>query len=85
MNPQKEESSMPRTKRKKREKLPAMLAAEVGLKCRQFRRGTTEPCGRAATCYLLSFGDACDECAEGRRAIRYATSRRKMRKANIAA
>ncbi|MEW6208721.1 MAG: hypothetical protein AB1631_10165 [Acidobacteriota bacterium] len=74
---------MARAKKKKREKLPAMLAVEVGLKCRQFRRGTTETCGRAATCFLPLFGDACDECAEGRRAIRYATCR-EMR-ADIAA
>jgi hypothetical protein len=75
---------MPR-KKKEREKLPAMLAVEIGLKCKQFKPGTREMCGTLAVGHLPNFGDSCEVCARGRKMIRYATSRKEMQKADIAA
>ena len=71
-----------RTARKKRvelERFAPVLACEVNLQCRQYRQvkpGRFEACGKPATCFLPTYGDACDDCAGKRPQVRYATVRR---------
>ena len=68
-----------RKSRVKRERPAPMLASEAGLVCRQYRQvapGRFEACGKPATCFLPTYGDACDSCAGKRPQVRYATVRR---------
>ena len=51
-----------------------MYAEEVGLRCRQYKRGTREECGKQAEYFdPTAGGEVCGEHRRSERAIRYAT------------
>ncbi|HET9532546.1 MAG TPA: hypothetical protein VFQ92_19480 [Blastocatellia bacterium] len=80
--PKRQSKPRAKTARKKRidlERIAPVLACEVNLRCHQYRQvkpGRFEACGKPATCFLPTYGDACDSCAGKRPQVRYATVRR---------
>jgi hypothetical protein len=58
-------------KKKERKKLPLTYAEDLGLKCKQFKSGTKEVCGRPAEYFEIGIGDVCPEHRRTEKAIRY--------------
>lgn len=62
------------TKRRKKDRgrLKLTYAKDLGLKCKSYRAGTKEACGKPAEYFEPGLGDVCADHKRSERAIRYA-------------